>query len=80
MTTYYIFLPGDSIKYSENSANKLGEASFNTFWKDEGFNALMKIIQVGSQELVDNVTIMTDKKKKLTVIEFLDVIEKYHVR
>jgi hypothetical protein len=77
--TFYILLPGDERSYVINDANILGESSFNIFWAGEGLKALMKISD-NNPEVLEQVEIITDKSNKLTVAEFLNVIDKLEVR
>ena len=77
---YYIFLPGDAEENAEHSTNTLGETSFKTFYRDDGFYALMNIIQRGPPELLECVKIINDKKETVSIEDFLDILEKYQLR
>lgn len=75
---YFIMLPGDTEKDCIKDSNRLGESSFNTFYAERGLKALMKIVDQRPELLPDTV-IMTDKRQRLTVEEFLQDIQKLRV-
>lgn len=75
---YYLLMPGD--KESELSdANLLGESSFDNFWSGQGLKVLMKLVDK-QPDLLESVTIKTDKNKTITVAEFLYDIRNLNVR
>lgn len=75
---YYLLMPGD--RESELSdANLLGESSFDNFWSGQGLKILMKLVDK-QPELLESITIKTDKNKCITVAEFLSDIGKLKVR
>lgn len=75
---YYLLMPGD--KETELSdANLLGESSFDNFWSGQGLKVLMKLVDK-QPELLESVTIKTDKNKTITVAEFLYDIRNLNVR
>lgn len=75
---YFILLPGD--KESELSdANNLGESSFDIFWAGRGLKVLMKVVEK-EPELLQEVNIITDKGKKLSVADFLFEIRNLKIR
>tara|TARA_R110002020_G_scaffold172623_8_gene362999 strand:+ start:7776 stop:8012 length:237 start_codon:yes stop_codon:yes gene_type:complete len=75
--TYYILLTGDSTKelWDENT---LGEESFGTFYTGNGFKALNNIV-VRQPNLLEKVTIRDEKNNQYSVIEFLDLIQKWKI-
>jgi hypothetical protein len=79
MTEYYIILPGDKWK-DVNENNLLGTCSlYETFWPGTGYEVLNKIAET-EPELLEHITIINSKKTKLTVIQFLDMLETYKIK
>tara|TARA_Y100000593_G_C4267382_1_gene315519 strand:- start:901 stop:1146 length:246 start_codon:yes stop_codon:yes gene_type:complete len=76
--SYYILLPGDDKKDLVNDTNILGEVSFGNFWPGGGFKALSKIINE-KPDYIDDIEILSDMGKKLSITEFLDMISKLKV-
>lgn len=75
---YYILMPGD--RESELSdSNNLGEASFDIFWAGRGLKVLMKVVEK-EPDLLQEVNIITDKGKKLSVADFLFEIRDLKIR
>jgi len=79
MTEYYIILPGDNWK-NIGEDNLLGTVSlYETFWPGTGYEVLNKIAQQ-EPELLEHVTIINSKKTKLTVSQFLEMLETYTIK
>ena len=77
---YLILLPGDTEADCVKETNILGEdTGFGTFYAEKGLKALDKITQT-RPDLLEHITIMNDRKKRLTVDQFLDIISKLKVR
>lgn len=57
----------------------IGTKSFDSFWPDQGLQALMNIVDKTPDKLVQ-VEIKTSSNKILTIVEFLDQIKKLRVR
>lgn len=74
---YFILLPGDHPTAIQNDCNKLGESNqFGKFWTADGFKVLNNIVN-NRPDLVETITILNDKGKKLTIGEFLNVLKQY---
>lgn len=72
---YYILLPGDSENDTQYSTNILGEDSgFGTFWAEDGFFALIKMVELGHDQL-DLVQIKDSYNKSYTIEQFLSVLK-----
>ena len=72
--TYYILLSEDSEQDAYYHANQLGESSFKTFYIDEGYKVLIKLIQDYPDKLSE-VQIIDSSKQSYTIEEFLDEIK-----
>jgi len=57
----------------------IGTKSFDSFWPDQGLQALMNIVDKTPEQLT-NVNIKTSTNETLTIAEFLDSIKKLRVR
>tara|TARA_R100000315_G_C5202130_1_gene118973 strand:+ start:735 stop:965 length:231 start_codon:yes stop_codon:yes gene_type:complete len=57
----------------------IGTKSFDSFWPDQGLQALMNIVDKTPEQLT-NVNIKTSANEILTIAEFLDSIKKLRVR
>jgi len=57
----------------------IGIKSFDSFWPDQGLQALMNIVEKTPEKLND-VEIKTSSNEILTIAEFLDRIKKLRVR
>ena len=77
--TYYLLLSGDSEKDTLYETNVLGEESFETFYPSAGFMILLRIINQ-QPELLESLQIIDDHKKKYTITEFLDKLEKWKIK
>lgn len=79
-TTFYIMLPGDKEEDCIYESNILGESDINgSFWPGQGLKVLMKITNT-HEDLLPEIRIKTDKGKELTVIEFLNVMQKLKLK
>lgn len=77
---YFILLPGDSEKDTLYSTNILGEdTGFGTFWADQGFFALIKMVDLAHDQLSD-VRIKDSFDNSYTIEQFLDVIKKLKIK
>ena len=57
----------------------IGTKSFDSFWPDQGLQALMNIVEKTPEKLVE-IEIKTSSNEVLTISEFLDKIKKLRVR
>jgi len=71
---YFILLPGDTEADTQYSTNILGEESFNTFWAESGFFALIKMVELAHEQL-DQVKIKDSSNKNYTIEQFLSVLK-----
>ena len=72
---YFILLPGDSEEDSVYSTNVLGEDNgFGTFWAEDGFFALIKMVELGHDELA-NVKIKDSTNNSYTIEQFLSILK-----
>ena len=71
---YFILLPGDTDEDTAYSTNILGEESFNTFWAEDGFFALIKMVELAHEQL-DQVRIKDSANKSYTIEQFLDILK-----
>lgn len=71
---YFILLPGDTEEDAAYSTNILGEDSFNTFWAEDGFFALIKMVELGHDEL-ENVKIKDSSNNSYTIEQFLSILK-----
>ena len=72
---YYILLPGDSNDDMEYSTNVLGEETgFGTFWAEDGFFALIKMVELGHEQL-ELVKIKDSFNNSYTIEQFLNVLK-----
>ena len=76
---YYIMMPGDNAESSMFESNLLGEASFKVFWGAQGLKALMKMVDQ-APEMLETVTIKTEKGESISVEQFLERIQNLSVR
>ena len=61
------------------SSNKLGEQSLGSFYPEQGWTALMNMINT-SPESLENYIILDEKGTKYTITEFLDLVEKLKIK
>ena len=76
---YYIMMPGDNAESTMFESNLLGEASFKVFWAAQGLKALMKMVDQ-APEMLETVTIKTEKGESISVEQFLERIQNLSVR
>jgi hypothetical protein len=77
---YFILLPGDTEADCIKDTNILGESnSFGTFYASAGLKAL-NVITNKRPDLLESITIIDERKKRLTVEQFIDIISKLKVR
>lgn len=72
-------MPGDNTESSMFESNLLGEASFKVFWAAQGLKALMKMVDQ-APEMLETVTIKTEKGESISVEQFLERIQNLSVR
>ena len=61
------------------SSNQLGEESLGSFYPEQGWTALMNMINTSHQSL-ENYIILDEKGTKYTITEFLDLVEKLKIK
>jgi hypothetical protein len=71
---YFILLPGDTDEDTAYSTNILGEESFNTFWAEDGFFALIKMVELAHEQL-EQVRIKDSANKSYTIEQFLGILK-----
>ena len=71
---YFILLPGDTDEDTVYSTNILGEESFNTFWAEDGFFALIKMVELAHEQL-EQVRIKDSTNKSYTIEQFLSILK-----
>lgn len=72
---YFILLPGDSEEDSVYATNILGEdTGFGTFWAESGFFALIKMVELGHEQL-EQVRIKDSTNNSYTIEQFLAVLK-----
>jgi hypothetical protein len=76
---YYIMMPGDTNESTVFESNLLGEVSFKVFWAAQGLKALMKMVD-RQPEMLEVVTIKTEKGESISVEQFLERIQNLQVR
>ena len=76
---YYIMMPGDTNESTIFESNLLGEVSFKVFWAAQGLKALMKMVDQ-QPEMLEVVTIKTEKGESISVEQFLERIQNLQVR
>jgi len=72
-------MPGDNAESAIFESNLLGEASFKVFWAAQGLKALMKMVDQ-APEMLETVTIKTEKGESISVEQFLERIQNLSVR
>ena len=75
----YLLLEGDTEEDSFYETNVLGEESLGTFYPGQGFIAFNNIVNKHPQ-LLESVTILTDKKQQLTITQFLDALKGLRIK
>lgn len=76
---YYLLLPDDTEDDINYDTNLLGTVSFNKLWPGGAMNALINIVN-NKPELLDDIRIITDQKKNVTLEEFLKLVETLYVQ
>tara|TARA_A100001515_G_scaffold144386_1_gene148274 strand:- start:461 stop:700 length:240 start_codon:yes stop_codon:yes gene_type:complete len=76
--TFYLLLSGDTEEDLIYDTNVLGEESFGTFYTGIGFKAFNNIV-IRQPNLLEQITILDEKKNKYSVEEFLDLIQKWKI-
>ena len=71
--TYFILHKNESKENLMFSSNILGEESFGKFYWDDGYTAMLNIINSEGQDITDY-TIMDEKGVKYTLEEFTDIV------
>lgn len=72
---YFILLPGDTTDETIYSTNILGEdTGFGTFWAEDGFFALIKMVELGHDQLAQ-VRIKDSTNNSYTIEQFLSVLK-----
>ena len=71
--TYYLLLEGDSEKDVYFDSNFLGEESFDKFYPEKGFWALMNM-KDRKPELLEMVTIKKETGEVISLDKFIDII------
>jgi len=72
---YFILLPGDTDEDAAYSTNILGEdTGFGTFWAEDGFFALIKMVELAHEQL-EQVKIKDSANKSYTIEQFLSVLK-----
>ena len=71
--TYYLLLEGDSEKDVYFDSNVLGEESFDKFYPEKGFWALMNM-KDRKPELLEMVTIKKETGEVISLDQFIDII------
>ncbi len=74
--TYYIIVGNEKKENLINSTNILGEDSMGTFYTDDGFIRLKRILN-DFPELVKTIQIFDNKNNYYTIEEFINQISKY---
>jgi len=77
--TYFILNKKESKENLMFSSNQLGEESLGSFYPEQGWVALMNMINT-SPESLENYTIFDEKGGMYTITEFLDTIEKLKIK
>ena len=72
-------MPGDTNESVIFESNLLGESSFKVFWAAQGLKALMKMVDQ-APEMLETVTIRTEKGESISVEQFLERIQNLSVR
>jgi|TARA_B100000519_G_scaffold85816_1_gene74441 hypothetical protein len=77
--TYFILHKEEKKENLMFSSNQLGEESLGSFYPEQGWVALMNMINT-SPESLENYTILDEKGGKYTMTEFLDKVEKLKIK
>jgi hypothetical protein len=71
--TYYLLLEGDSEEDVYFDSNVLGEESFDKFYPEKGFWALMNM-KDRKPELLEMVTVKKETGEVISLDKFIDII------
>jgi len=71
--TYYLLLEGDSEEDVYFDSNVLGEESFDKFYPEKGFWALMNM-KDRKPELLEMVTVKKETGEVISLDQFIDII------
>ena len=71
--TYYLLLEDDSEKDVYFDSNVLGEESFDKFYPEKGFWALMYMKDI-NPELLEMVTVKKETGEVISLDKFIDII------
>jgi hypothetical protein len=76
--TYFIKLEDDTNEELMFDSNILGYESFGKFYAERGMKSLMTILEK-SPEVMQDIIIVTDTGKKLSITAFIDKIGKLKI-
>jgi|TARA_Y100000114_G_scaffold155575_1_gene180120 prephenate dehydrogenase len=76
---YYLLHKSDNEGDTIYEPNIIGEESFGVFYQALGFTLLNRIINQEPQMLED-ISIIDERKKNYTITEFLDKLEKWKIK
>jgi len=76
---FYIKLKTSNKFDPDISEYQLGEISFNKFWPQNGYYALLKYIETGNETVLNKIEIFDDKLAKYTIDSFLDKINGLYI-
>ncbi len=76
---YFLLGPKDTEESTYFESNELGEVSFDTFYPGSALKVLMEVTN-SRPELLEQLTILTDRKEKLSISEFLERLDKLKIR
>ena len=77
--TYFILHKNESKENLMFSSNILGEESLGSFYPEQGWVALINMINTSTESL-ENYSIFGEKGGKYTITEFLDKVEKLKIK
>ena len=76
---YFLLGPKDTEEDAYFDSNELGEVSFDTFYPGSALKVLMEVTN-SNPELLEQFTILNDRKERLSISQFLESIEKLKIR
>ncbi len=76
---YFLLGPKDTEESAYFESNELGEVSFDTFYPGSALKVLMEVTN-STPELLEQLTILTDRREKLSISEFLERLDKLKIR
>tara|TARA_Y100001963_G_scaffold98387_1_gene135323 strand:- start:81 stop:329 length:249 start_codon:yes stop_codon:yes gene_type:complete len=77
--TYYILGKGEPLEHLAYSTNILGEESFGYFYWEDGYKAMLNIIN-SSEQKIDDFNIFDEKGTPYTLEEFTEIVTKLKMR